>query len=308
MPGREQQWALHTEYRVGIAQATRDWPRAQKLQEAIIAWDRLRSASALAAKLETLNDSQRAAVRRLAVSVERLGHILREQGKPDCLDFYLEAIPLLQGIGDRHAEGVVAYNLGHAYMRIPGVRDLDQAEYWYQRRLDLTETHNTRGRANVTGQLGAVAYERFFDSKDAGEPVEQMARHLQAAADAYEQALQLLSTDDVRTLAVVHNQLGNISADAGDTDRALQHYRQSIQYEEQQDNRYGAGHSRLNAAIGLGNAGRTREALLYARAALRDFETTGPGAASDTEQARQVIAQLEQERAPEPEGSTDDGR
>jgi tetratricopeptide (TPR) repeat protein len=259
-------------------------------------------------ELETLNDSQRATVRRLAVSVEILGHILRKQEKADCLDSYLEATSLLQGIGDHHAEGVVAFNLGHAYMDIPGIRDLDQAEYWYQRRLELTETHNTRGRANVTGQLGAVAYERFLDSREAGESVEQLARHLQAAADAYEQALQLLSTDDVRTLAAVHNQLGNIYSSAGDTDRSLQYFRQSIQYEERQDNRYGAGQSRMNAAIILENAGRIREALLYARAALRDFEAVGPGAAAVAEQVSQFVTALEQDLRDESGGSVDSGR
>jgi tetratricopeptide (TPR) repeat protein len=106
---------------------------------------------------------------------------------------------------------------------------------------------------------------------------------------------------------VIHNQLGNIYGDAGQTDRALQHYRQSIQYDEQQDNRYGAGEGRFNAAITLQRAKRNREALLYAQAALRDFQT-GPGAAAMAERVRQFIALLEQKLQDEPEGSTDGGR
>jgi tetratricopeptide (TPR) repeat protein len=297
IPGREKLWAMHTHYRVRIAQEARDWPRAQDLREAIIAWYRQRSAGALAAQRETLNESQRGTVRSLAVAVEGLGHTLREQDKPDCLEAFSEAMSLYQRIGDRHAEGIAAYNLGRAYTEIPGVRDLDRAEHWYQRSLECIETGDASGRARVTGQLGLVAYERFLGGREAGESVEQMARRLQAAANAYEQALQLLPTEDVTILSVIHHQLGSIYGVAGDTDRALQHYRQSIQYWEQQDDRYGAGASRLNAAIDLRQAGRNGEALLYAQAALRDLETTGPGAAAAAAQARHIIALLEQEPA-----------
>jgi tetratricopeptide (TPR) repeat protein len=282
-----------------------DLPRAQKLQEAMIAWHRRKAADALAVRTETLDDSQRAAIRNVAVTVEGLGHILLQQSKSGCLDCYLEAMSLYQRIGNRHGEGVVAYNLGHTYQDVPGVRDLDQAEHWYQRSLERFGPDNTFRRAQVISELGGVAFQRFRDGRAAGEPVEQLTRHLQDAADAYEQALQLLPIEDVRGLSVVHHQLGLIYGSAGYTDRALQHYRQSIQYKEQQDDRYSAGRSRLNAAIALWEARRNREALLYAHAALRDFETTGPGAASDTERARQLIAELEQLPQHEPEGSTD---
>lgn len=95
-----------------------------------------------------------------------------------------------------------------------------------------------------------------------------------------------------------------IYSDAGDTDGALQHYRQSVQYEEQQANRYGAGQSRSMAALALYKAGRNREALLYARATLRDFAAVGSGADADAELARQLIALLEQEPPDDPESST----
>lgn len=305
LPGREDQWELHTEYRVRIAREALNWPRAQNLQEAIIAWQRLRAASALAAEPETLSISQRSTIRSLAVGVEGLGHILREQGNSDCLEVFLEAMNLYQRTGDRHGEGSAAYNLGRAYTDIPAVRDLEQAEHWYTRSLQRFEAANTFRRAQVTGSLATVAYHRFLESRQAGEPAEQLARYLESAANGYQQALQLLPTEEVGSLAAIHNQLGVIYTEGGATDRALQHYRQSIQYEERQDNRYGAGQSRLNAAITLWRAGRQREALLYAQAALRDFETRGLGAAEAAEQARQIITQLQQEPPDEPDGGTD---
>ena len=117
---------------------------------------------------------------------------------------------LYQRVDDSHAEGIAAYNLGRAYTEVPSVRDLDQAGHWYQRSIERFGPGSTYRRAQVTGQLGLVAYQRFLDAAEAGEPVEQLDRHLQAAITAYEQALQLLPTEDVRTLAAIHHQLGVI--------------------------------------------------------------------------------------------------
>lgn len=301
LPGRERQWAMHTPYRVRIALKARDWPTAEQLQKAVIAWDRQQAANALTAEPQALDGSQRKLIADLAVDALDLGNILREQEKPSCVDSYLEAMKLFQRIGERKGEASTAFNLGRAYGDIPGLRDLDQAEHWYQRRLELTETYDTLGRAAATGQLGSIAYHRFLNAREAGKPAEQLSRHLANAANAYEQALELFPADAVGSLAVIHNQLAVIYDDAGATDSALRHYRQSIQYEEQQDNRYGAGQSRYNVALTLVRAGRNREALLYARAALRDEEAVGPGAAAFAEKIRQLIALLEQEPADEPE-------
>lgn len=197
LPGREQQWAIHIPYRVRLARGARDWPTAQKLQEVVTAWDRQQAGDGLVAEPEALDVSQRNSLHDLAVDVLELGHILREQKKASCVDAYLEAMELYQRIGDRKGEAVTAFNLGRAYEDVPDLHDLDKAEHWYQRRLELTETYDTLGRASVTGQLGSVAYRRFLDGRQAGEPTEQLARHLANAASAYEQAVQLFPADAV---------------------------------------------------------------------------------------------------------------
>jgi tetratricopeptide (TPR) repeat protein len=202
---------------------------------------------------------------------------------------------LFKRIGDRGGERTAAFNLGHAYKNILGLRDLDQAERWYRRDLELNEAHDTLGRARSIGQLGSIDYQRFLDDRRARRPVEQLARHLARAAGAYEEALQLLPADAVADLAVVHHQLAAIYGEAGNSDVSLEHYRQSLHYEEQQDNQYGAGQSRYSAAVELREVGRNREALLFARAALRDFQAVGPGATANADAARQLIALLEQE-------------
>ena len=58
-PGREQEWALLTSYRVSIAQDARNWPAAGELQNAAIAWHRERAAPALDIPPGELNDRQR---------------------------------------------------------------------------------------------------------------------------------------------------------------------------------------------------------------------------------------------------------
>ena len=298
LPGREEEWALHTYFRIRIARKGRDWTTAQKLQEALVAWAGQQAADALAVEPEALDDARRDTIRTLAVQVEGLGHILREQDDPSCVEPYLEAMSLYQRIGADRAEGTIAFNLGHAFKDIPSLQDLDQAEHWYQRALESVEAHDTLGRARVIGQLGSVAFGRF---RNARKPADELIPHLTDAANAYEQVLRLLPADAVSFLAVTHHQLGVIYSNAGDVDGALKHYRQSIHYEEQQANPYGAGVSRYAAAIALRRAGRYREALVYARAALRDYEALGPGATASAEKARQMIALLGQELADEPE-------
>jgi tetratricopeptide (TPR) repeat protein len=302
-PGREQQWSILTSYRISIARRARDWPNAQHLQQAVINWRREQAADLLTLPPETLDDDQRHTIRNLAIAIESLGHLQREQGQPGCVNHYLEAIELLQRIAARREEAVIAFNLGHAYKNIPDLRDLDQAEHWYQRDLELLEDHDTLGQARTTGQLGAIAYERFLDAQQAREPAGQLARHLTDAANAYQQALDLLPPDAIGDLAVAHGQLGNIYHNAGDTDGALRHYQQAIQYNERQDNRYSAGESRYNAAVALTGAGRNRDALLYAQAALRDFQAVGPGATTAAENTRQLITQLQQEPPDQPNPS-----
>jgi tetratricopeptide (TPR) repeat protein len=283
-----------TEYRVRIASNARDWLTAQHLHDAIVARHRQLAANLLTLPPDALTEDQRATIRRFAIAVETLGHLQREQGQPGCVDHYLEAMELFQRIGARREEGVIAFNLGHAYAGIPALRDLDQAEQWYRRRLELVEGHDTLGRARTTGQLGAVAYLRFLDAHRAGEPAGQQARHLTDAATAYQQALDLLPPNAVDVSAVIHHQLGIIYSSVGDTDAALRHYQQAIQLEERRDDRYSAGQSRHAAAAALAEAGRNQQALLYAHAALRDYQAVGLGTVAIAEQARQLITQLQQ--------------
>ena len=94
---------------------------------------------------------------------------------------------------------------------------------------------------------------------------------------------------------MTHSQLGAIYGDAGDLERAVAHYRDAIRSQEKQGNVYGASVTRFNVALDLAGAGRPQDALEYARAALRGFESYGESAADRIQRTRQLIERIEQD-------------
>jgi tetratricopeptide (TPR) repeat protein len=291
LPGREDEWAMLADYRAEIAQQDRDWPTMEQILHESVNWHREQASPALAASAD---DRDRSNIDSLAAAILKLANALREQEQPGCVQPYLEAMGLFNQIADRPAEAAVAFNLGNAYLNIPDLRDLDQAERWYRHSAKLIGEHDKLGRARVTGQLGSVALERFHDARRKEAPEDQLTGHLTDASAAYLQALDLLPAHAVTEIAAVKNQLGLICGSAGDPDRALEYYQQSIQLYERQEQPFLAGEVRFNAAITLADAGRWHDALLYAWAALRDYESVGSGASTNASRTRSLIAGLEQ--------------
>jgi len=294
LPGREEQWGLVAEYRVRLAMDALRWAEAERLQRLRVECERKHASAALAVALDALDKAARNPIRTLAASLEQLGTIQREQANSDCLGAYREAIDLCQRIGDRAGEAVVALNLGRAYEDISALRDVDQAEQWYRRSLELLRKRDRLGRAKCFNQLGLVALERFRKARAARGEQEELLRHIKAAAQLCHQALDLLPADAVDDLAMTHNQLGNIYNSAGDLDRALPHYSESIRYWEVVGNLYNAARTRFNVAATLADAGRLSDALAYAQAALRNFETYGDRAADDIQKTQRLIAMIRQ--------------
>jgi tetratricopeptide (TPR) repeat protein len=294
LPGREESWSVVTQHRVQLAQEQRRWAEAERLQRARVDWNRQRAAPALAASPEELDAAQRNAIRSLAVSLHNLAQIQYELGQPECVAAYEETARLTQRISDQASEATAALNFGHAYLTLPDLRDLLQAERWYRRSLELTDERDRQGRARCVGQLGCVAWERFKEARAANEPEEELLRHLNTAAQFYHQALDLLPANAVDDLAVTHNQLGGVYFAAGDVERALHQAREAIRYEEMQGNLYGAAQSRGNVALALTQAGRLADAREYALAALRNYETYGDRAAAEIQRTQGLIAEIEQ--------------
>ena len=70
------------------------------------------------------------------------------------LHAFKESLSLAEKIGERVGAAACAFNLGNAYSSMDAVRDLDQAEHWYRRSLELCPENDRLGRGRSTGALG----------------------------------------------------------------------------------------------------------------------------------------------------------
>jgi len=109
-------------------------------------WDRRSAALALARPVAELKSRELHTIRTLAVSLHDLGQIRRELGRAECVSVYEEALELSERIGERAGAGICAFNLGNAFQDLPALRDLDQAERWYRRSLELHDERDRMGR------------------------------------------------------------------------------------------------------------------------------------------------------------------
>jgi tetratricopeptide (TPR) repeat protein len=299
LPGREEEdWGLVNDYRVRLAREARQWAEAERLQQAQVRVARERADAALVLPAEALDAGQRNRVRSLAVSLETLGHIQRGCGNVACVPAYKDAFSYFQRISAKIERANIAISLGNAYMTLPAVRDLAEAERWYRSSLDMRGEEQRHGRAVCLNQLGAVAREHFKEARAAQRPEKELLEHLNVALRSYHEALALFPPDAVDELAVTHAQLGNIYGDAGDLDRALPHYQDAIRYREKQGDLYRAAQTRFNVAVDLARAGRLPDARAYALAALRNYETYGDRAADEIQRTRRLLAHIDRRLTP----------
>lgn len=293
--GREAKWGVVMEYRVGLAERRRDGAEVLRLLRLDIDSLRSRAMPLQARAVATLDWDERNTIRSLAASLHELGRALTEQGDTEAVDLLTEAAKLCRYIGDTAGEAIAAFNLGTAYLEIPHLRDLDQAETWYGTSLDLRDEHDHASRAQCHGQLGSVALERFGMLR--GKPdsdQEELGRHLQQAERRYLKALELSPATALADRAVTHNMLALVYDRAGMVEPATDHYRKSIQFEELAGNRFGAGQSRANLALLLARNKNFPDALAFARAARADFASYDAQGAEMVAKTDHLIAALEQ--------------
>jgi tetratricopeptide (TPR) repeat protein len=270
LPGREELWGLVTEYRVRLALQSRRLEEGERLQSALVGWNRHRVAAIVARPPQTWDEKN--SVRTLAGSLAQRADIQRERGSAACVKGYMEAVSLAEQIADTQSIAHFVYNLGHAYLTVAEIRDIALAERWYRRSLELCTKEDRIGRGNCLGQLGSVAYARYREARRGGRSPAELTDHLSNAERYNLEALDICPDTAVRELAATHNQLGIIYAEARQMDAALRHFRQSILYHEAAQDRFGAGKTRYNAANILSRADRLNDAREWARSALGDFE------------------------------------
>ncbi|MCH8047952.1 MAG: tetratricopeptide repeat protein, partial [Planctomycetes bacterium] len=293
LPGREEQWSFVNPYRIRLARQARQWTEAERLQRLDVDMQRQQAAPLLKRKPEELDAAERNTIRSLSASLHELGQVLRELLQRECVTVYEEAMALAERIGNRSAAATCTFNLGHAYKDIPDIRDLEQAEKWYRQSLERRDERDQQGRGRCLAQIGNVAYECFREAQKAGDSETESLRHINQALKSYHEALEMLPDSAVNDLAVTHNALGAIYGDAGDTDRAMTHYRESIRLVEAAGDLYSAATTRFNVALDLADAARLADAHDYARAALENYKTFGDAAADKIQKTEKLLARIE---------------
>ena len=290
--GRGLYWRAVVEQGVNAAARMRHLSRAEQLQRLSLHWDREIAVPVLLAEPEEWDDGARQVVRQCAESLYRLSGILRKQGFPEP-KIDQEAVDFLQKLGERETAAQWTFDLGLAYTDEPGVRNLDQADRWFQQSLALKDDGDRLGKAACYAELGRVSWELFGMARKSNMARVDLMKHLSDARQHYMRAIENDPPDDWVKLAHHNQELGHICFALGDLGRALPHYREAIRYYERQGNIVEAANTRFTLAVSLRDGGRLAEARKFAVDAHAGFQKTG----RDTEmitRAKRIVDTIEQ--------------
>ncbi|MHB8117270.1 MAG: CHAT domain-containing protein [Methanothrix sp.] len=290
IPAREEEWSVVTSYRVRLAIQSRQWDEALRLQKKIVEWVREKTWPALEADPRKIDERGRTDISNYINSLAYLAEIQMGTRDAGCAQSYKEAVEKSETYGFRPLAAMYSHNLGNAYWTMAEIRNLDLAEYWFRRGLDLTAKSDRLRRGQCLGSLGHVAVEHFKDSQNASNPE---GNHLEAAREFYQQAIAVLPPNASDDLSTAHNSLGNVNRYAGMFDEALRHFLEAIRYRDESGDLYWAAAFRYNAALTLADAGRLSDALEYARSALERFEACGPAGAKKAQEIQNLVEELE---------------
>ena len=296
--GNDDQWSMIVEYRMRIAIDQGDISSAERYQRHHLNWIRQRSASALAAPRESLDDAGRNRIRTLCLSIERLGWIQSAKGDGECLRSLAEALTLCRRNRDRPTTAVVVSHIGNAYREVHSIRNYDKAEKWLHRSVGLCPAGVHMGRAAALADIGFLSLVRFREAAAAGSDPVDLHAHLITAAQYYTEALGATPTDAGHRVATILNQMGVIMSELGniligDTwqDEAIAHFNNSIRILEALSDRVRAAGVRFNAAGAMLRANRLADAWQYAAASTQDFDSCN--SPQDVAKAGKLLVQIE---------------
>jgi tetratricopeptide (TPR) repeat protein len=311
LPGRENSWGLVTTYRVKLAREEHDVVLAETLHKPLLNWHRQRAAVATSKDAE-LSEEHKGNLDSLAVALETMGGIRREQGERDCVEFFEESISVFRRLKRPTREAIVYQNLGQAYLGLPAIRNLDQAETSFQRSLQLFQREDSIGRADSLRLLGQVANERALEALDkASRTSEQDQSHqlmqetvlkLNESISYYEQSLTILPPFATDRLVETYQRLALVMSQGRVIDRTIpheaiiSHSREAIRLAEAVNDFHRAAQSRLQIASTLMSVGKPeylQEALLYANLGLEYLDSLGTSAKDDARHARELVEEIQ---------------
>ncbi|MEO5331162.1 MAG: tetratricopeptide repeat protein [Magnetococcus sp. YQC-5] len=300
--GREEGWMLILTYRCNFAEQQRNWPESERLQRILLTRNQQQATPLLNTHVEDLTQNQKNIIRTFSFNMQQLGKILKQQNNPECLQITKQSYNLCLHIADQSAAAIAAYNLGDAYKDLPfPYQDLKKAEQWIRTSLNLYSKQDQLGLGLCYHKLSEIAITRFEQERSRETPNQtQCIDFLNEALTTAHQAINLLPAESVDYLSITHNHIGKIYSHIGQWDDAIKHYQLAIRYTEQAGNIFSAAGSRFNVALVLAQQKLFPKALLYANAALINFQTFGGQAATYIKNTENLIAAIQADMAKQP--------
>ena len=293
LDGRGLYWRAVVEQGVYSAKLRRRLHHAEKLQRLCLNWDREQANPYLSVAANELEDSQRAALERYALSLYRMGGVVRRQGFPEP-NIDEEAVNLQERLGEKETASRWAFELGLEYTDNSALRDLQQAERWLQRSLELKEEEDRLGKGVCCAELGRVAWERFGEARKANLLQVELLRFLNDARQYYLRAIENDPPDDWAHLAAHNQELGHICFALGDLGRALPYYRESIRYYELEGATEPVAQIQFTLALSLRDASRMAEARKFAQDACANFKKIPDCDPEILKRAERILESIEQ--------------
>ena len=293
LDGRGLYWRAVAEQGVYSALARRRLHHAEKLQRLCLHWDKEQANPYLPVAANELEKSQKAVVGRYALSLYRMGGVVRRQGFPEP-KIDEEAVDLQESLGDKETASRWAFELGLEYTDNSALRDLRQAERWLQRSLELKEEEDRLGKGACCAELGRVAWERFGEARKANLLQVELLRFLNDARQYYLRAVENNPSDDCARLAAHNQELGHICVALGDLGRALPYYRESIRYYEREGATEPVARIQFTLALSLRDANRVAEARKFAQDACANFKKIPDCDPEILKRAERILESIEQ--------------
>ncbi len=195
-----------------------------------------------------------------ALRLNREGNQFLSQGKyQEALERYLQALKILQEMGNRQAEGVLLLNVGDAYK---GLNQYQEAlRYFQQAAIVLKEVGDRPIEATAISNIGVI-YSRQ------GQP--------QQAIDAFEQALAIRrALGDRNSEATILSNLANVYRGLGKFQQALELSQQALAIHREMGDRDGEMTALTNTSAiynALGQPEKALEGYQQALAISRDLK------------------------------------
>jgi len=314
-PGFEFDVFITWGYLAELAMKNRDFESAFAYRSKAMEWINKQCQPFVQLPLAALNDQEKMLLQNLMRTFLSTGSMLYEIGNKDSIQFFEQAFGLAVKLEMQGDPAVIAHHIGSAYIHLSqdhvGVgnlgitstelvnaqpanaesNDLTKAYEWFNLGVNICDQNDYYMRSFLYSDLGQIMYIQYHQKSMHGQlDKDEFTVLNKKAEDYYQLALHCLqqcvneggaTPNILESLAGVTNELGNIYKDIRDVEKALYYYQESIRYEEQRGNRYGAGTSCTNIAILLVIAERYQDALKYYQTALDIYQACGDRARMD---------------------------